>query len=78
MQHESTYFLPLLEWLDAGRLKRVGGRQFEAKEDFVVEDGWVRIKVQAGDIIRAVEPYAGQEFTKCVRDLAAHRGRGGI
>jgi len=77
-QHESTYYLPIREWLEAGWLKRVGGRQFEAKTDFVAEDEWGRIAVETGDTLRAVEPYVGQEFTKCIRDLAAARGRGGV
>ena len=69
VQNDSTYFLPIREWLEDGRLKREGGRRFVAKTSFTVEAGWVRIQVQSGDVIRTVESYTGQDYTKCIRDL---------
>ena len=73
----STFHLPLREWLTLGWLKRRGARQFEALADFDAEIQEQRIAVRVGDVLLAAEPYVGQEFTKTVRDLAAHRGRGG-
>lgn len=77
-QLDSVYYLPIREWLEASYLKRIGGRQFEALVDLDADVEGTRIGLRVGDILRAVEPYEAQEFTRVVRDLAAHRGRGGL
>lgn len=77
-QIERIYEMPLTEWLEAGWLKRVGARQFEALIDFDAEVLDSRFGIRVGDLIRCAEPYVGQALTKAVIDLHAERGRGSL
>lgn len=75
-QLETTKYLPVAEWLELGFIKRRGSRQFVTVEDFDAEILEVKLGLRVGDVIRAVEPYRGQQLTASVLDLAAARGRG--
>lgn len=72
-----TVSLPLRGLLERKALRRQGARQFIVLEDLDVEVQESRIGIRTGDVIRAVEPYVGQELTQTVFDLAAMRGQRG-
>lgn len=77
------FLLPLTDLVAKGFLKRRGGRQWIATQDFQVEvdqfsDGLHTLTT--GSIVTAVEPFAGQDLVPCVVDfitLRARRAEGG-
>lgn len=73
---EDTRSLPVAEWLALGFLKRMGARQFEVVVDFDAHVLETQHGLRIGDVLRAVEPYAGQLLTACILDLKQARGRG--
>lgn len=70
-----TVSVPIRDWLERQFLRRKGSRQFEVLQDLDATIQESRIGLRVGNIIRAVEPYVGQELTQIVIDLQAMRGR---
>jgi len=68
--------LPIAEWLTLGYVTRVGGRGFRVALDLQANVLGHDYRFDAGDALRAAEPYKGQEFTCCVIDLHAARTEG--
>jgi hypothetical protein len=75
-QLESQMDLPLREWLELGYVTRLEARAFRVARDLDADILGRRYRFGVGDVIRAVEPYKGQELTKSILDLHVLRVEG--